>query len=180
MARKLVELLSEAAIAATVIRLAGELDRDYADRSPVVIGILKGSFVFLADLVRKMQVPIGQVEFIRLASYGNSTVSSGQASVLMGLSEQAIVDRDVVLVEDIVDTGITTTRALDYLSHYQPASLKLCALLDKPARRRVPVTIDYLGATVPDCFVVGYGIDFDQQYRQLPAIYALEESVESI
>ena len=175
MAEKLVPLICEEAIAATVSRLAQELDRDYHSRSPLLVGILKGSFIFLGDLVRNMKTPIRSIEFIRVSSYGSFTVSSGHASVSMELPKEVVMGQDVVVVEDIVDTGITTTTVLNYLKSYQPAALKLCALLDKPARRQVPVTIDYLGLTVSDRFVVGYGIDFDQKYRQLPAIYALEE-----
>ena len=175
MKTKLVQLISQAEIATTVRRLAQKLDRDYENLSPMLVAILKGSFVFVADLVRNMKTPICDIEFIRLSSYGSSTVSSGQAELVVGISEEALRGQHVVLIEDIVDTGITTDTALRYLKRCQPSSLKLCALLDKPARRQVPVTIDYLGLQVPDRFVVGYGIDFDQKYRQLPEIYALEE-----
>jgi hypoxanthine phosphoribosyltransferase len=116
------------------------------------------------------------VEFLRLSSYGDTTVSAGHATVSMGLSPEASTNQRVVVVEDIVDTGLTTDTALRYVQRYQPASLQLCTLLDKPARRQVPVPIDYLGHTVPDRFIVGYGIDFAQQYRQLPAIYTLEDA----
>lgn len=167
-------LISASELAATVKRLAGEIDRDCQGHSLVLVGILKGCFVFLADLIRQMDTPIDNVEFIRLSSYGSSTVSSGEAALTLGLSGDAIGDRHAILIEDIVDTGITTATALDYLKGFRPASLKLCALLDKPSRRQVPVTIDYLGQVVPDRFIVGYGIDFDQKYRQLPAIYVLD------
>jgi hypoxanthine phosphoribosyltransferase len=172
---KLTPLIAPASIAETVQRLAEEIDRDYQGRSPVMLGVLKGSFIFLADLVRAMQVPIRNVEFVQFSSYGAATVSSGQAQMLMGISEDRIAHQDVIVVEDIIDTGITTATALEMLQHYQPASLKLCALLDKPDRRRQPVQIDYLGFTIPDRFIVGYGIDFDQQYRQLSAIYEIDE-----
>jgi hypoxanthine phosphoribosyltransferase len=168
-------LIAQATIAATVQRLAQAIDRDYEGRSPLLIGILKGSFIFLADLVRAMQVPIRDVEFMRLSSYGSSTVSSGRAQMLMAIAAETIADQDVIVVEDIIDTGITTTTALEVLRQCRPASLKLCALLDKPERRQQPVQIDYLGFTIPDRFIVGYGIDFNQQYRQLPAIYELDE-----
>ncbi len=174
MEKKLVQLISQEEIAATVKQLAQELDRDYENRSPVLVGILKGSFIFLADLVRNMKTPISNIEFMRLSSYGSSTISSGQAEVIVSVAQKAVRGKDVVLIEDIVDTGITTDTALRHLKQYQPASLKLCSLLDKPARRQVQVTIDYLGLTVPERFVVGYGIDFASLYRQLPAIYALE------
>lgn len=176
MAQHLVLLLSAAEIAATVQRLAQELDRDYRQRSPVMVGLLKGAFIFLADLIRHMHTPLRSVEFVRLSSYGDATVSAGHATIHMGLSPEAITNQHVVVVDDIVDTGITTDTALRYVQRYQPASVKLCALLDKPARREVPVPIAYLGHTVPDRFIVGYGIDFAQQYRQLPAIYTLEDA----
>ena len=175
MNRNLVHLISQAEIVSTVRRLAVEIDRDYQDRSLVLVGILKGSFIFLADLVREIEIPIANIEFLRLSSYGSSMVSSGEAKITMNLPAKALAGQDIVLVEDLVDTGITTDTALRYLQNYQPASLKLCALLDKPARRQVPVKIDYLGSTVRDLFIVGYGIDFDQKYRQLPDIYYLEE-----
>lgn len=172
MNQELVPLISRQEIAKTVARLARELDQDYRDRTPVVLGVLKGSFVFMSDLIRQMQTPIRTVEFIRLSSYGSSTVSSGEVTMSIHLSPDAIAQQDVILVEDIVDTGRSTSRAIAALSAYQPASLKLCSLLDKPDRRRIPVTIDYLGLTIPDRFIVGYGIDFDEQYRQLGGIYA--------
>ena len=175
MNRNLVHLISQAEIVRIVRRLAVEIDRDYQDRSLVLVGILKGSFIFLADLVREIEIPIANIEFLRLSSYGSSMVSSGEAKITMNLPAKALAGQDIVLVEDLVDTGITTDTALRYLQNYQPASLKLCALLDKPARRQVPVKIDYLGSTVEDLFIVGYGIDFDQQYRQLPDIYYLKE-----
>lgn len=175
MDHKLTCLISQQEIAAAVSRLAHELDRDYDGEAPVLIGILKGSFIFLADLVRQMQVPLGDIEFMRFSSYGSATTSAGEAKMQMDLSPEKIQNRPVVIVEDIVDTGITTTAVLTHLKTYQPTSLKLCALLDKPDRRRKPVQIDYLGFTIPDRFIVGYGIDFNQQYRQLPEIYAVEE-----
>lgn len=175
MKERLELLIGQEAIANAVDRLAKAIDRDYQQRSPVVLGILKGSFIFLADLVRAMQTPIQDIEFIRVSSYGSATVSSGQAKILGNISEATIANRDVIVVEDIIDTGITTSTLLQALQRYHPASLKLCALLDKPDRRRQPVTVDYLGFTIPDRFIVGYGIDFDQSYRQLSAIYTLKE-----
>lgn len=174
MEQKLKVLFSSEEIITTVERLAQEIDKDYQNRSPIVIGILKGSVIFLSDLVRKMKIPIANIEFMRLSSYESGTVSSGQAKILMGLTETIVKHQDIILVEDIVDTGISTTTALEYLQQWQPASLKLCTLLNKPERRQVPVTIDYVGLTVPDCFIVGYGLDFDQKYRQLPALYTME------
>jgi hypoxanthine phosphoribosyltransferase len=163
-------LISRQDIEAAVKRLAQELDRDYGDRSPIIIGILKGAAIFLADLIRYMNTPIRRVELIRLSSYGSSTVSSGDVKMVLDIAPGAITGEDVILVEDIVDTGLSITKAMAALQTYHPASIKLCSLLDKPDRRKVPVTIDYLGITVPDRFIVGYGIDFDEQYRQLPDI----------
>lgn len=170
-----VPLISQQEIADIVKRLAYELDRDYRDRTPVLVGVLKGSFVFLADLIRQMQTPIRNIELMRLSSYGSATVSSGEVKMLMGLSPGVATHQDVILIEDIVDTGLSTSTALQAIQNQNPASLKLCALLSKPSRRQVSVEIDYLGVTIGDRFIVGYGIDLDEQYRQLPAIYALKD-----
>lgn len=172
--RRLVRIFAREEISAAVRRLAGEVDRDYQDRPPLLVGILKGAFVFLADLVREMKIPPDGIEFLRLSSYGESTVSSGRARVAMGLPRSSVAGRDVLVVDDIVDTGVTTAAALKYLARHRPASLKVCALVDKPSRRRVPVHIDYLGFTVADRFIVGYGLDLGQRYRHLPEIYAVE------
>jgi hypoxanthine phosphoribosyltransferase len=165
-------LYSREEIASVVDRLAAEIARDYRDRDPLFIGILKGSFVFLADLVRRLDFPL-ELDFIRLSSYGSGRESSGTVRVVQGL-RTGVRGRHLLVVEDIVDTGITVAFLLDYLKKKNPASVRLCALLDKPSRRRVPVTIDYTGITVPDKFLVGYGLDFDEKYRNLPDIYALE------
>ena len=174
MNKNLVHLISQAEIVNTLKRLALEIERDYRGHSLVMVGILKSSFIFLADLVRELNIPINNIEFMRLSSYGSSMVSSGEAKIIMSPPAAAIAGKDVLLVEDIVETGITSNTALLYLQKYQPASLRLCSLLDKPAGRQVLVNIDYLGFTVGDHFLVGYGIDFDQQYRQLSDIYYLE------
>jgi hypoxanthine phosphoribosyltransferase len=166
-------LINRDEIAEAVAKLAWEIKRDYQGKQPLLIGILKGSFVFMADLIRQIDLPL-EVEFIKLSSYGSARESSGKVRVVQGLQPR-IKDRDVLIVEDIVDTGITTSFLLDYLRKKKPASLKLCALTDKPSRHRVPVSIDYLGFTVPDKFIVGYGIDCDEKFRYLPHIYALED-----
>lgn len=176
MADTLVPLITPQELAATVQRLAQEIDQDYGDRSPIIIGILKGSFIFLADLVRQMQTPIQRIELIKLSSYGSGTVSSGKVQMQMDIPVELIVNQDVIVVEDIVDTGLSLSTAIAALRLYNPASLKLCALLDKPDRRKVPVTIDYCGIMIPDKFIVGYGIDYAEKYRQLPGIYVVEES----
>ena len=163
------------AIDNAVRRLARELDRDYADRPPVFVGGLKGGFIFLADLVRRMKVSVLSVEFLQLSSYGGHTVSSGAPRIVVGLPQDTVRDRHLVLVEDIVDTGLTTAAAVRYLWRKKPASISVCVLLDKPERRRVPTNIDYIGFTVPDRFLVGYGLDLDQRYRQLSGIYILNQ-----
>ena len=160
-------------IAKAVDRLASEIKRDYQDKQPLLIGVLKGSFVFMADLIRQLDSPL-ELDFVRLSSYGAARKSSGKVRVIQGV-KTPVKGKDVLVIEDIVDTGITISFLLDYLKKKRPASLKLCALTDKPSRRKVPVPIDYLGFTVPNEFVVGYGLDCDQRFRNLPDICILEE-----
>jgi hypoxanthine phosphoribosyltransferase len=166
-------LIPRVNIESAVKRLALEITRDYRDKNPLLLGILKGSFVFMADLVRKLDFPL-EVEFVRLSSYGSGQQTSGKVKVVQGL-RLPVQGRHVLVVEDIVDTGITLAFLLEYLKKKKPASLRLCALTDKPSRRRVPVQIDYIGLTVPDKFLVGYGLDSDEKYRNLPDICVLEE-----
>jgi len=165
-------LFSRQQIEATVRKLAAEISRDYQGKSPLLIGILKGSFMFMADLIRLLDFPL-EVEFIRLSSYGRGKESSGKVKVVQGL-QSPVKGKDILVIEDIVDTGLSTSFLLDYLRKKKPASLKLCALTDKPSRRQTPVTIDYLGFTVPDKFLVGYGLDLDEKFRNLPHICVLE------
>jgi len=156
-----------------VRRLAAEISRDYHDKNPVLIAVLKGSFVFLADLVRLLDFPL-EIEFIRLSSYGKGKESSGRIKVVQGLRSE-VRGRHVLIIEDIVDTGLTINFLLDYLRQKKPASVRLCSLTDKPSRRKSAVTIDYLGFTVPDRFLVGYGLDWDEKFRYLPDICIIEE-----
>lgn len=165
-------LIPQAEIESAVERLASAIAREYREKNPLLLGILKGSFVFMADLIRKLDFPL-EVDFIRLSSYGSGQQTQDRVKVVQGL-RLSVRGRHVLVVEDIVDTGITVAFLLEYLKKKKPASLQLCALTDKPSRRRVPVTIDYLGLTVPDKFIVGYGIDYDEKYRNLPDIYYLE------
>ena len=167
-------LLSEEEIARIVERLASEIDRDYFNRDPVMVCNLKGAFIFLADLVRQMTHPIRGIEFIRLSSYGMGT-QRGKARLLVGLPENRVRSKHVILVEDIVDTGLSAQIARNYLQGFEPASLKVCSLLSKPERREVAVDIDYLGTTVPDRFVVGYGLDLDSRYRDLADIFTVDQ-----
>jgi len=166
-------LISRGEIAKAVNRLAREIQRDYQDKQPLLIGVLKGSFLFMADLIRQLDLPL-ELDFVRLSSYGAARESSGKVRIIQGV-KTPIKGRDVLVVEDIVDTGITISFLLEYLKKKKPASLKLCTLTDKPSRRRVPVPIDYRGFTVPNKFIVGYGLDLDQRFRNLPHIYALED-----
>ncbi len=165
--------LSREEIGETVRRLAAEISRDYAGKQPLLLCVLKGAFIFLADLVREIDLPL-TVDFIRAQSYQGSTTTGEVVLSMAGVVD--VRGRDVLVVEDIVDTGTTVSCLLDYLRIGEPASLKLCALLDKPSRRETQVDIDYLGFTVPDRFVVGYGTDLDQAWRNLPDIFCLEDN----
>ncbi|MBM3165972.1 MAG: hypoxanthine phosphoribosyltransferase [Chloroflexi bacterium] len=165
-------LLTKNQIKKAVDRLAAEIRKDYQGKQPLLIGILKGSFVFMADMVRQLDMPV-EMDFVKASSYGTGKESSGKVHVVQGL-KTPIKGKDVILVEDIIDTGLTVSVVMDYLRKKKPASLKLCALADKPSRREMPVTIDYLGFTVPNKFIVGYGIDWNEQYRHLPDICCID------
>ena len=164
--------ISHREIKAVVSRLAGEISNDYQDKSLMLISILKGSFIFLADLMRSLELPL-EIEFVKLSSYGNGRESPGNIKMVHGL-DIGVSGKYVLVVEDIIDTGLTTNFFLDYLRQKQPSSIKICALMSKPSRRKFPVNIDYLGFTVPDKFLVGYGLDCDEKYRNLPDICFIE------
>ena len=166
-------LFTSEEIRETVARIAREISDDYRESRPLLVGILQGSFVFMADLIRRLDIPV-EIDFVRLSSYGSGMESSGEVEVIHGL-EQAITGRNIVIVEDIVDTGITLKRFMDDLRERNPASVRLCALIDKTARREVDVKIDYTGFQVHDEFVVGYGIDCNEQFRNLPDICHVKE-----
>ncbi|MGE5529921.1 MAG: hypoxanthine phosphoribosyltransferase [Patescibacteria group bacterium] len=168
-------LLTREEIASGVARLAGEVERDCRGRVPLVVGVLKGAVVFMADLIRAMRIPL-RCDFIAVSSYGASTKSSGQVQILKDL-EQSIEGQTVILVEDIVDTGLTLRYLADNLRARQPESLRICTLLDKPSRRLVEIEPDYNGFVVPDRFVVGYGLDYAEKYRNLPYIGVLKPEV---
>ena len=168
-------LLTEEQIQARVAELGARLSTDYAGREPVLISVLKGSIVFLADLVRGMDLPLS-IDIMEVSSYGAATESSGQVRILKDLSNP-IEGRDVIVVEDIIDTGLTLNYLLRYLREKGPASIRICCLLDKPARRLTEIDIDYVGFTIPDRFVVGYGLDFGERYRNLPYVGVLRPSV---
>jgi hypoxanthine phosphoribosyltransferase len=169
---KLTLLFTKNEIETTVKRLAAEIRQDYHDKHPILIGVLKGSFMFMADLIRLLDFPL-EVEFMRLSSYGSGK-SPGKIKLVQGVQAK-IQDRHVLVIEDIIDTGRTTAFVLEHLGKKKPASLKLCTLTDKPARRKTTIKIDYLGLTVPNKFIVGYGIDWNERFRYLSGIYAIEE-----
>ncbi|MGA7122609.1 MAG: hypoxanthine phosphoribosyltransferase [Polyangiaceae bacterium] len=174
MADRLVTMLSADQIAWRVRELGAAITRDYAGRNLVVVCVLKGSFVFAADLTRAIDLPL-RIDFLGVRSYGEDTESSGVVQITQDLS-RPIEQDDVLLVEDIVDTGLTVAHLTDLLRTRAPASIKVCALLHKPARSRVHASIDYVGFTIEDRFVVGYGLDFGERYRNLPYIGVLEQS----
>ena len=168
-------LFSEEQLKERVAQIAAQIDRDYAGKELMLVSVLRGSFIFMADLVRAITVPC-RVDFMAVSSYGSGTVSSGQVQITKDLSED-ITGRHLLVVEDILDSGNTLSYLLEVLRARKPASIRLCTLLDKPERRVKSVHLDYTGFTIPDAFVVGYGLDYDEYYRNLPYIGVLRPSV---
>lgn len=168
-------LLTEQQIAEKVKELAAQINRDYEGKEPVLVAVLNGAVVFLSDLMRNLVVPVS-VDFVKWVSYGSDTRSSGVVRILKDLDE-SVESRHVLVVEDIIDTGLTLHYLLENLRARNVASLKVVALLDKPSRRKVQVKADYLGFEVPDAFVVGYGLDYAQKYRNLPFIGILKPEI---
>ena len=162
-------LLDEKAIGARVAAMAAEIRRDYRPADPIhFVAVLKGAFVFLADLLRHMDGPV-TCDFMAMSSYGSGTSSSGEVRLTKDL-DRSLEDRDVVIVEDIVDTGLTLSYLQEILRARDPRSLRTACLLSKPSRRMVDLQVDYVGFTIEDRFVVGYGLDVDERYRNLPFI----------
>lgn len=168
-------LIDEKKLQKRIKELADEISRDYAGKKPLFIGILKGSVFFITDLLRYLTIP-AQMDFMAVSSYGAGTKSSGEVKVLKDLSAP-ISGKDVIIVEDIVDSGNTLSYLKRLLVSRNPASIKICTLLDKPDRRKTDVVTDYSGFVIPDEFVVGYGLDYDEDYRQCPEVYVLSRSV---
>ena len=168
-------LFSTAAIEHRVRELGNAISRDYNQQDLLLIGILKGSVVFLADLLRRIDIDV-TIDFMALSSYGASSESSGVVRILKDLNE-SIEERHVLIVEDIVDTGLTLNYLLELLKAHSPASINICAFLDKPSRRKVDVEVKYSGFTIADDFVVGYGLDFNEKYRNLPEICVLKKEL---
>ena len=165
-------LVSEEKLQAKVRELGAQIASDYADKNPLIISVLKGATVFVADLIRTMDIHLG-IDFIATSSYGDSDTSTGVVRILKDL-ETSVSGRHLIVVEDIVDTGRTLSYLLKMLKNRGPASIKLCVLLDKPERREVQIQADYVGFTIPDYFVVGYGLDFAEKYRNLPFVGVLK------
>jgi hypoxanthine phosphoribosyltransferase len=168
-------LLTAEAIAAKVRELGARIAADYHSRDLVLVSILKGALPFLADLMRATPIPLA-LDFLEVSSYGEGTETSGAVRILKDLAH-AIEGRDVLVVEDILDTGHTLSYVFEHLRAQRPASVRLCVLLDKPARRVIPIEIDYRGFEIPDKFVVGYGLDYAERYRNLPFVGVLKPEV---
>jgi hypoxanthine phosphoribosyltransferase len=166
-------LITRDELAQRIAVLGRQISKDYHGKRPVLVGVLRGSFVFLADLIREIDIPV-EVDFISVESYGNATTSSGVVRMLQDLNT-SVKGRHVILVEDIVDTGLTLHYLIDNLKTREPKSLVVCTLLDKHAKRKVKVPLKYAGFVIPDKFVVGYGLDHAQLHRNIPYISWIEE-----
>lgn len=168
-------LVSEEDIALKVKELGEKITQDYRDKNLMVVGILKGAVIFMSELVKNIQLPI-LMDFMAVSSYGKSSLSTGEVRIIKDL-DFSVEDKDILIVEDIIDTGYTLNYLTDNLKKRGANSVKIVTLLDKPERRKVDVPVDYLGFAIPDEFVVGYGLDFAEQYRNLPYVAALKEEV---
>ena len=173
-------LISEAEIDGIVSRVAREIDSDYknADGRIVLVCVLKGSIVFMGDLMKKLTVPV-EIECVRVSSYGSGTTSTGEIKLTLDVNRSDIGDCNLIIVEDIIDSGHTLTYLVDHFMKKGAKSVKTVTLLDKPSRRKVNFTPDYVGCEIPDEFVIGYGLDYDERYRALPYIGVLDPSVYS-
>ena len=168
-------LFTEEALKARVAELAAQINRDYAGREPMFISVLRGSFIFMADLVRAVTLPC-KLDFMAVSSYGDGTTTTGAVKINKDLSRD-IAGRDVIIVEDILDSGVTLSYLKNYLAGRKPASISIVTLLDKPSRRRADIKADYSGFEVEDAFVVGYGLDYAEKYRNLPYIGILKPEI---
>ena len=168
-------LMSERKLQATIDRLGKQISEDYADKNLLLVSVLKGSVVTMADLMRAITIPC-TIDFMVVSSYGSGTTTSGTVKIIKDL-DIPLHDYDLLIVEVILDSGVTLSSLKEMLSVRQPRSIRICTLLDKPARRKAPIKADYVGAVIEDEFVVGYGLDYDEKYRNLPYIGILKESV---
>ena len=173
-------LVSEEEIDRITTRIAGEIDRDYAgeDKNLILVCILKGSIVFMGELMKKITVPV-EIDCMKVSSYGAGTVTTGSVNIHLDLVRPDLDKCDLLIIEDIIDSGVTLSYLTKYLINKGARSVKTCTLLDKPSRRRVEFTPDYCGTVIPDEFVVGYGLDYNERYRALPYIGVLDPSVYS-
>ena len=173
-------LLSEAQIDTIVSKIASDIDRDYGDDTKhlLLVCILKGSVVFMGDLMKKISVPV-EIDFMKVSSYGGGTESKGTVNLMLDLHRNDIAKCDILIVEDIIDSGRTLKYLTDYLLHKGAKSVRTCTLLDKPSRRVVDFEADYVGAQIPDEFVVGYGLDYDERFRDLPFVGILKPEIYS-
>lgn len=169
-------LLSEEDLKKIVERLGEQITEDYKDKKLVLVSVLKGSVVFMADLMRAVKIPC-VIDFMSVSSYGSGTESSGIVKIIKDLDSEVVRDADLLIVEDILDSGRTLKYLMEILSARKPASIKICTLLDKPDRRAVDLKADYKGAEIPDAFVVGYGLDYDEKYRNLPFVGIVKPEV---
>lgn len=169
-------LLSEDKIEETVTRLAADISRDYEGKKLLLLGILKGSVVFMGDLMKHIAIPV-QIDFMRVSSYGHGTVSSGRVNIILDLFRNDIGECDILIVEDIIDSGKTLSYLTQYLKNKGARTVRTCTMLDKPSRREVDFEPDYVGQEIPDEFVVGYGLDYNEDYRALPYVGVLKRSV---
>jgi hypoxanthine phosphoribosyltransferase len=165
-------LIDEAQVQAKIRELGQQITADYAGKDLLLVGVLRGALLFIVDLARQIDLPL-EMDFMAISSYGAATETSGVVRILKDL-DTAIEGRDVLIVEDIIDSGLTLNYIVEHLRNRGPASIKICALLNKPSRRRVDVKIDYHGFDIPDEFVVGYGLDFQQRYRNVPFVGVLK------
>lgn len=170
-------LYTEEAIRQKVKELGAAISQDYEGRNPLVICVLKGAFIFMADLAKSISVPI-ELDFMAVSSYGNATRSSGEVKIIKDL-DQSVEGRDVLIVEDIIDSGLTLSYLIDVLERRNALSVRVVALFDKPGRRKVEIAPDYVGFQIPDAFVVGYGLDYAEKYRNLPYVGILKPDVYS-
>ena len=170
-------LFTEEALKLRVSELGAQITRDYAGKSPLLIGVLKGCYIFLSDISRCIDIDC-EIRFVSVSSYGDASVTSGKVKIDENLDFE-VAGRHVIVIEDILDSGVTLTALREFLNKRGPASLKICTLLDKPSRREVPISADYLGFICPDEFVVGYGLDYAESYRNFPYIASLKPEVYS-
>ncbi len=169
-------LVSEEELSGIVKKLGAQITEDYRDKNLVLVSVLKGSVVFMADLMREIKIPC-TIDFMSVSSYGSGTKTSGVVKIIKDLDTDVVEGADLLIVEDILDSGVTLEYLIKILSARNPKSIRICTLLDKPERRKADVKADYAGTQIPDAFVVGYGLDFNEKYRNLPYIGALKPAV---